>query len=84
MFTTMTSQERIQRLFEYREAEYFSPDCVVGIGVDNSLRYEEKLLVQNDDFKAYSMKWGTTQKSFAMPPEFKNSSALRLSIPMLG
>jgi uroporphyrinogen decarboxylase len=53
--------------------DYFGLDHVVGIGADNSPRYEEKVLEETETHKTYTSKWGVTMKQWkhaASTPEF--------------
>ena len=53
--------------------EYFGLDSVAGIGVDNSPRYEEKVLEETETYKTYTSKWGVTMRQWkhaASTPEF--------------
>jgi len=53
--------------------DYFDLDHVVGIGVDNSPRYEHKVLEETDEYSIYTTAWGATQRTWkhaASTPEF--------------
>jgi len=53
--------------------DYFGLDIIKGITVDNSPRYEEKVLKETDEYKIYTTKWGATLKNWkhaASTPEF--------------
>ena len=52
---------------------YFNLDKVATISVDNSPRYEEKVLEETDEYRIYTTSWGATQKSWkkhGSTPEF--------------
>ena len=52
---------------------YFNLDKVATISVDNSPRYEEKVLEETDEYRIYTTFWGATQKSWkkhGSTPEF--------------
>lgn len=42
--------------------EYFDLDRIAGIGVDNSPRYEEKVVEETDAYRIETTKWGVTLK----------------------
>jgi uroporphyrinogen decarboxylase len=53
--------------------DYFGLDHVAQIGADNSPRFEEKVLEENETYKIYTSKWGVTMKQWkhaASTPEF--------------
>ncbi|MHB0999916.1 MAG: uroporphyrinogen decarboxylase family protein [Armatimonadota bacterium] len=53
--------------------DFFDLDHVVGIGLDNSPRYESKVLEETDDYAVYTTPWGATLKNWkhiASTPEF--------------
>jgi len=45
-------------------AEYFGTDHVAGISVDNSPRYEERVLEETDRYKVWTTRWGATLKEW--------------------
>ncbi|MCK5740237.1 hypothetical protein KAH55_13695 [bacterium] len=52
---------------------FFGLDKMAGISVDNSPRYEEKVLHEDETSKTYTTSWGATQKQWkhaASTPEF--------------
>lgn len=53
---------------------YFNLDKVATISVDNSPRYEEKVLEETDEYRIYTTSWGATQKSWK-----KHGSTPRIS-----
>ena len=53
--------------------DFFDLDKTAGIGVDNSPRYEHKVLEETDDYSVYTTQWGATQRTWkhaASTPEF--------------
>ena len=53
--------------------DYFDLDKIAHISVDNSPRYEEKIIDETDRYKIYTTKWGATLKSWKLEdstPEF--------------
>jgi len=53
--------------------DYFDLDKIAHISVDNSPRYEEKIIEETDRYKIYTTKWGATLKSWKLEdstPEF--------------
>lgn len=53
--------------------DYFGLDRTVGIWLDNSPRYEEKVLEETPEYKIYTSGWGVTMKQWkhaASTPEF--------------
>ena len=53
--------------------DFFGLDKTAGIGVDNSPRYEHKVLEETDDYSIYTTQWGATQRTWkhaASTPEF--------------
>ena len=53
--------------------EFFGLDSVFGIGVDNSPRFEEKVIEETDEYKIYTTPWGVTLKNWkhmASTPQF--------------
>ncbi|NLC68847.1 MAG: hypothetical protein GX754_08760 [Clostridiaceae bacterium] len=53
--------------------DYFDLDKIASIGVDNSPRYEEKIIEETDTYRIYTTKWGATLKSWKYEdstPEF--------------
>ena len=53
--------------------DYFGLDHVAGIGVDNSPRYEWKVLAETEAYRVYTTRWGATQRDWkhaASTPEF--------------
>jgi uroporphyrinogen decarboxylase len=55
--------------------EYFDLDKAAHILVDNSPRYEERVLDESDEHITYTSKWGVTQREWkhaASTPEFLN------------
>lgn len=53
--------------------DYFGLDKVAHISVDNSPRYEQKIIEQTDDYVIYTTSWGATLKSWkkhGSTPEF--------------
>jgi uroporphyrinogen decarboxylase len=53
--------------------EYFDLDRVVGIGADNSPRYDTKTVEETDEYVIYTTSWGATLKKWkhaASTPEF--------------
>ncbi|MCK5118017.1 MAG: hypothetical protein KAQ78_00440 [Candidatus Latescibacteria bacterium] len=58
---------------EVSYVDYFGLDHVAGISVDNSPRYEEKVLEETEEYKTYTTPWGATLKNWkhaASTPEF--------------
>jgi len=45
-------------------ADYFGLDRVVGVGGDNSPRYEQKVIEETDDYIIRTDSWGTTAKNW--------------------
>jgi uroporphyrinogen decarboxylase len=53
--------------------DFFEVDKVETIGVDNSPRYEKKVIEETDEFRITTSQWGVTLKNFKVPdstPEF--------------
>jgi len=53
--------------------DYFGLDHVAGISVDNSPRYEWKVLAETEAYRVYTTRWGATQRDWkhaASTPEF--------------
>jgi len=53
--------------------DFFKLDHVAGIGVDNSPRYESKVIEETDKYAIYTTNWGATLKNWkhaASTPEF--------------
>jgi uroporphyrinogen decarboxylase len=53
--------------------DYFGLDHVAGISVDNSPRYEWKVLAETAEYRVYTTRWGATQRDWkhaASTPEF--------------
>ena len=44
--------------------DYFGFDKIGSLGTDNSPRYEQKVLEENDRYRIITTKWGQTQKVF--------------------
>ena len=44
--------------------DFFGLDHVVGIGVDNSPRYEEKVLEETDEYRVHTTRWGGTERNW--------------------
>ena len=52
---------------------YFGLDRVATINVDNSPRYEKRIIEQTEDYVIYTTEWGATLKSWTKhgsTPEF--------------
>jgi uroporphyrinogen decarboxylase len=53
--------------------DYFGLDHVASISVDNSPRYESKVLEETEEYRVYTTRWGATQREWrhaASTPEF--------------
>ena len=53
--------------------DFFGLDKVAGIWVDNSPRYEERVIEETEKYKIYTTSWGVTLKQWkhqASTPEF--------------
>jgi len=44
--------------------DYFDLDHVLGIGADNSPRYEEKVLEETEEYSVFTTSWGATLKGW--------------------
>jgi len=45
-------------------ADYFDLDKIAHVGVDNSPRYPEKTIEENDEYRIHTTKWGVTLKNW--------------------
>jgi uroporphyrinogen decarboxylase len=72
-FTTIERWRREGLPKDVHFADYFGIDQVMSVGMDNSPRYEEETIEENDQYKIYTTKWGATLKSWkhaTSTPEF--------------
>ena len=57
---------------------YFDVDKTVGIGADNSPRYETQVIEETEEYRIETTRWGATMKNFkhrASTPEFPGQMA---------
>jgi len=58
---------------EVSYVDYFGLDHVAGISVDNSPRYDERVIEETEEYKITTTRWGATLKNWkhaASTPEF--------------
>ena len=71
--TTIERWQREGMPKEVSYVDYFGLDHVVGIGVDNSPRYEERVVEETAEYAISTTKWGATLRQWkhaASTPEF--------------
>jgi hypothetical protein len=64
--------------------DYFGLDHVAGISVDNSPRYEWKVLEETAEYRVYTTRWGPPSGTGSTPPPPPSSSTSPSWTPRVG